>query len=46
MKTLDEVIDAMENCYGSDAECCDKCSYIENYELSEVWKQANNRRRN
>lgn len=27
MKTLDEVIKAMENCYGSDAECCDKCSY-------------------
>lgn len=27
MPTLDEVIKAMENCYGSDAECCDKCSY-------------------
>ena len=27
MKPLDEVIKAMENCYGSDAECCDKCSY-------------------
>lgn len=27
MKTLDEVIKAMENCYGPDAECCDKCQY-------------------
>ena len=27
MKPLNEVIKAMENCYGSDAECCDKCSY-------------------
>ena len=27
MKSLDEVVKALENCNGSDAECCDKCSY-------------------
>ena len=27
MMSLDDVIKAMENCYGPDAECCDKCQY-------------------
>ncbi len=27
MKTLNEVIKAMENCYSPDAECCDRCQY-------------------
>ena len=27
MMSLDDVIKAMENCYGPDAECCAKCQY-------------------
>lgn len=41
MKTLDEVIIAMENCYGPDAECCDKCQYTKKNSAGSICLKCN-----
>ena len=41
MKTLDEVIKAMENCYGPDAECCDKCQYTKKNSAGSICLKCN-----
>ena len=41
MKTLDEVIKAMENCYGPDAECCDKCQYTKECNAGSICLKCN-----
>jgi hypothetical protein len=41
MKPLDEVIKAMENCYGPDAECCDKCQYTKEISAGSICLKCN-----